>query len=378
MRYSFRHYSKYAPVLFVFILALLFTQLLVNGEFLGQGVAEAKVIQEKGVFDEETVAFDKANPQIQAAMTVQDRHTDILMAEPGIVGTAIGLNEHGRPAILVFAKSFELAKAAFIPSKIEGVPVVVKITGEIFALKKPPWAGGNGGEEFDRTANHRPAPIGISTGHPAITAGTIGARVKKNGEVYALSNNHVYADQNQASIGDNVLQPGTFDGGTYPDDAIGTLDDFEPLYFSSSSIINTIDAAIALSSTGNLNNATPSDGYGTPKSTIEDKPTINQKVMKYGRTTGLTKGSIAAINATVDVNYGNNNIARFVNQIAIQPGSFSAGGDSGSLIVLDGKGRDKANKGKPVALLFAGSVLFTIANPIDAVLTRFGVTIDGE
>jgi hypothetical protein len=110
MRRSFRHYSKYAFVLFVFILAILFTQLLVNGGFPGQGVAEAKVIQEEGVFDEETVAFDKANPQIQAALAVQDRHTDILKSEPGIVGTATGLNEHGRPAIIVFAKSSELAK----------------------------------------------------------------------------------------------------------------------------------------------------------------------------------------------------------------------------------------------------------------------------
>ena len=71
-------------------------------------------------------------------------------------------------------------------------------------------------------------------------------------------------------------------------------------------------------------------------------------------------------------------VARFVNQIIITPGSFSAGGDSGSLIVVDGKGKNKADDRKPVGLLFAGSSFATIANPIDAVLTRFGVTIDGE
>ena len=43
---------------------------------------------------------------------------------------------------------------------------------------------------FDRTAKHRPIPIGISTGHPDITAGMIGARVTDGaGNVYALSNN---------------------------------------------------------------------------------------------------------------------------------------------------------------------------------------------
>ncbi len=133
MRYSFRHYSKYAPVLFVFILALSLTQLLINGGFLGQGVVEAKISQE-------TIAFDKANPQIQAVMAVQDRHTPGLMALPEVVGTATGLTEAGRPAVLVFTKN--RVEAGMIPDSLEGIPVVVKVTGEIIALKKPDWAGG--------------------------------------------------------------------------------------------------------------------------------------------------------------------------------------------------------------------------------------------
>lgn len=95
--------------------------------------------------------------------------------------------------------------------------------------------------------------------------------------------------------------------------------------------------------------------------------------MKYGRTTGQTKGRISAINATVNVNYGAPGVARFVDQIIIT-GSFSAGGDSGSLIVIQ-KG---ANERKPVGLLFAGSANTTIANPIDFVLERFDVAVDGE
>lgn len=68
-------------------------------------------------------------------------------------------------------------------------------------------------------------------------------------------------------------------------------------------------------------------------------------------------------------------VARFVDQILIGGGGFSAGGDSGSLIVLNAKG---ANARQPVGLLFAGGSGFTVANPIDAVLDRFGVTIDGQ
>ena len=82
---------------------------------------------------------------------------------------------------------------------------------------------------------------------------------------------------------------------------------------------------------------------------------------------------MVGINATINVNYGEDSgVARFVNQIIIRPGRFSAGGDSGSLIVVNGDGDDR----KPVGLLFAGSPSITVANPIGPVLTRFGVTID--
>jgi len=170
-----------------------------------------------------------------------------------------------------------------------------------------------------------------------------------------------------------VLQPGSFDSGIDPDDNIGTLYKYETIVFSTSAS-NIIDAAIALSSTAALGNATPGDGYGTPKSSTADA-SIGMRVKKYGRTTGQTKGRIYAINATVDVGY-ESGVARFENQIVITPGAFSAGGDSGSLIVVDAK--RSSDHHKPVGLLFAGSSLYTIANPIGPVLEAFRVTIDGE
>jgi hypothetical protein len=137
-----------------------------------------------------------------------------------------------------------------------------------------------------------------------------------------------------------------------------------------------IDAAIALSDIGRLGNATPSDGYGVPRSTPV-AAAINQKVKKYGRTTRETKGQVYAINATVDVSY-DTGVARFVNQIIVIPGGFSGPGDSGSLVVLDAKRKDRKHDRKPVGLLFAGSSTMTIVNPIDVVLEKFWVTIDGE
>jgi hypothetical protein len=83
---------------------------------------------------------------------------------------------------------------------------------------------------------------------------------------------------------------------------------------------------------------------------------------------------VDAVNATVNIEYNPGQVARFVRQIIIRPGTFSAGGDSGSLVVVKGGPNDRS----PVGLLFAGSLVVTIANPIGDVLARFGVTVDGE
>ena len=220
----------------------------------------------------------------------------------------------------------------------------------------------------------RPVPIGVSVGHPAITAGTIGARVTDGTDVFVLSNNHVLADQNDATIGDAAIQPGTFDGGSALDDTIGTLEDFEPIVFDDTTANNTMDAAIALSSVAELGNSTLTDGYGTP-SNSPVHASLGLPVQKNGRTTGWTLGEISEINVTVNICYEGQvtctKVARFVDQLAITPGAFSAGGDSGSLIVTQSGNR-------PVGLLFAGSSARTLANRIQPVLTRFGVTIDGN
>ena len=292
------------------------------------------------------------------AIAAQEAHTDALMAIDGVIGTAVGRGTGGGHIVLTLTTA---AGISGIPGAVDGVIVRPYVTGEISALKGKP--GG-----IDPTARFdRPVPIGVSTGHLSITAGTIGARVTKGTNVYALSNNHVYAAQNAASIGDVVLQPGPYDGGSSPADDIGTLDDFEPIVFSTEAN-NVIDAAIALTTTGNLSNATPSDGYGTPASATITAA-VGMNVMKYGRTTGETKSQISAINATLNIRYGAGT-ARFVDQIIISGGKFSDGGDSGSLIITE-------SGLNPVALLYAGSQTTTIGNPIDAVLARFGVTIDG-
>jgi hypothetical protein len=324
-------------------------------------------------------------PRIRKAISVQNKHRMQLMDISGVFATATAISQEGNPVVKIFTSRVERAG---IPNYLDGVAVVVEQAERIYALADP--------LTLPTERWERPVPIGVSTGHPDISAGTIGARVSDGTSLYALSNNHVYADINQASIGDDVIQPGTADGGSLPDDLIGTLAAYKEIQFCQvfwiwliCSETNTIDAAIAAVSESDLGVSTPPDGYGTPNAVIhpayghpdviddagEDlAQLLGVSVQKYGRTTRLTSGTIDAINATVDVCYDQacSQVARFEDQIIIVPGDFSAGGDSGSLIVTNDADKN------PVGLLYAGSSSHTIANRIDRVLTAFNVEIDSE
>ena len=305
---------------------------------------------------------------IAAAIAAQERANPALLKAAGVIGTAVGLSPDGKARIRIFVDG----PGRVFPDAIDGIPVSVEVSGRIMALSDP-------------TLKMRPAPLGFSVGHPLITAGSIGGRVADgSGNVFILSNNHVLANSNDATIGDAEYQPGPYDGGT-PADQVGTLFSFQTIDFSGGN--NTIDAAIALTTADNTSNATPTDdGYGLPNGVIfgdgnsdgvfDDKAALlGINVQKYGRTTKLTKGQITGINGTLSVCYEVLFIfcvksANYVDQLIIEPGSFSGGGDSGSLIVTDDSNKN------PVALLFAGSDAETIGNRIDLVLNRFGVHMD--
>ncbi len=322
-------------------------------------------------------------PGLDRAIAAQDFHVDGLMATDGVVGVGVGLTARGQAAIVIMTEDLGVAG---LPRSLDGVPVRVKVTGKIHAINKPDANGNhNHGDdttddtttEIDPTSTFNlPVPIGVSTGnYTSCSAGTIGARVIDGTDVYALSNNHVYALENNATLDDDIVQPGVYDTNCDQGapNVIGALAAFEPIVFSTSAN-NYIDAAIALMDANSLGNATPSDGYGTPSSaTVAEF--VGQSVQKYGRTTGPTAGTVVVINATVNVGYSSGT-ARFVDQIVVEgnKGGFLKAGDSGSLLVTND---EWAN---PVGLLFAGGRggKIAIANRIDDVLSAFGVTIDSN
>lgn len=221
----------------------------------------------------------------------------------------------------------------------------------------------------DLTALLRPTACGVSVGHFRITAGTLGCLATKRGvstgDHFILSNNHVLADSNTGTVGDDILEPGPIDGGN-PADPIARLSDFEPIDFTAPT--NTIDAAIA--QVINTADVTP-DILGSI-GVVQQPPmaaALFQSVRKNGRTTRHTVGIITDLAADIRVRYGNQ-VAEFQDQLGIlgAGGLFSSGGDSGSLIV------DAVTR-RPVGLLFAGGGGTTFGNPIDPILTRFNINI---
>jgi hypothetical protein len=220
----------------------------------------------------------------------------------------------------------------------------------------------------------RPMLIGSSVAHHEITAGTIGAFVRREGqnEPLLLSNNHVLADENRAQIGDEILQPGAFDGGQLGRDTVATLDRFVAL---DPDQVNEVDCAVAAIV----------DGVEVEECTLRDlgelagtvSPEEATEVTKLGRTTGLTRGRVTAFEIDNLVVQYDSGLFRFDNQLEVSglEGAFSQPGDSGSLIVAE---PEYAAAG----LLFAGSdqggpgnAGLTYANPIGAALDRLGIEL---
>src|SRR5262245_55176204 len=296
-------------------------------------------------------------PGLDNAIAAKEKHAQKMLDKPGVAGIGVTLNKQGKPVIEIYKERDDVPD---LPDSLDGVAVESVTTGLIEPRSLPT-------DHFPR-----PVPIGVSGGLSGVATGTLGVRVTDGTNVYVLSNNHVLAGVNTANIGDPIIQPGDADGGSDPGDRIATLAAYQTIDFNGGT--NTMDAAIALSSVTDLGASTPDDGYGAP-SAVTTPAFIGQAVQKYGRTTGLQLGNVAALDVSVDVCYlllFNTCFqeARFAGQISVSPGPFSAPGDSGSLIVTQGGNQ-------PVALLFAGGDGLTIGTPIDLVLQRFGVTIDG-
>ena len=256
-----------------------------------------------------------------------------------------------------------------------------------------------------------PAPLGASGGNnndydtqgnqiADCCGGTLGSLIQDNGNrQYLLSNNHVLARSDHASVGDMIVQPGLIDNNCTPNgNGAGTT----PVasltgWLALSSNQTNADAAIARVDSGAINTsgsilelgARQSDGTlaAAPPGISStggkgESASLNLTVAKSGRTTGLTCGSVSALDLDVSVDYYTDCAETkpyltktFTNQVAISGNQFSDAGDSGSLVV-------DASNAEPVGLFFAGGrdasgVSQGVANPVGDVLSELSAQAGG-
>lgn len=217
---------------------------------------------------------------------------------------------------------------------------------------------------------------GVSISHYSGTAGTLGAIVydKQSGQPLLLSNWHVLAG-NGAQVGDQIVQPGPFDDGDISHNHIGKLERSH-LGLAGDCAVSTIQMRSFQENILELECA--------PR--IVAKAQLDDKVVKSGRTTGVTYGIVSRVGVVVSINYGGATGVVQIGGFEITPnpnrpsenGEISMGGDSGSLWVIDSGQTDEAIA---VGLHFAGetdpdpSAEHALACNIHSVLEKLDISL---
>lgn len=302
------------------------------------------------------------------------------------VAVAVGV-ERKRPEA-------ELSASEIIPRSVSGIRTDVTECGKLIA--------------YELIQRIRPTPGGYSCGHYNISAGTLGCWVRRgtSERLHILSNNHVLADSNDASIGDSIYQPGPYDGGTAAD-RIATLTEYVRIRYDGASdgkkrksaaalfwrvskavpnalarlvgcpyrlvvvqpqqipqpYPNLVDAAVATA----VNDADANCEIAQigPIIGIRDLR-LGDVVQKVGRTTERLSAPVEVVGAVARVSYGSKGDATFADQHIVR-GNFSEPGDSGSAVLTS----DNYLGG----LLFAGGTGVTIVNRIAHVIALLGVRL---
>jgi hypothetical protein len=322
--------------------------------------------------------FDETHPAVRAVMSVQEEVTTSLMQQLGILGTAVGMADDGKPVLKIYVNRDATDARETIgnlPPDIRGTPVQVELMDEIRAKgntqrQTPPISlGTSGGWAYDLANQY-------------CCGGTLGALVRIGTTQYVLSAGHVLegdtvlgGNNRIAQTGDPIIQPGLIDEecNRYFAQSVGTL-----IKKRSVATSNT-DCGIARVIGGMVRTDAAILGIGTI-SHYTAAAALNQHVKKSGRTTGLTRSHVSGLHATVNVVFtrecnGGTYQKTFTGQIVLSNTSqqFMRAGDSGSLLVQDVSPNPRA-----IGLLFAGNNSAAFANPIGQVLNFLGASMVGN
>lgn len=320
--------------------------------------------------DNESVRFPRER---RLAAAAKERHLGAFLDDRNVMGAGFGRRiAHDQltdePALVVYVASKIpldlLPPSRHLPRRVnvgnDSIAVDVVPTGPIYAHVAP------------LSKRERPVTAGLSIGHPRVSAGTLGCVVidQTDQSRCIISNNHVFANSNDAEIPDGIIQPGTRDGGKDPDDVVATLKRFQLV----TPFDNRVDCALAQISgadggvsdsvkdgltdppspahpavgllfAGGCNRAflNPIDDVlsvlesalpAGPGSTVPAE--IGMHVEKVGRTTRYTTSTILEIDVTVTVDGYKFGTGEFKDQIATA--WMSSSGDSGSIVCRGGAG----------------------------------------
>jgi hypothetical protein len=344
-----------------------------------------------------------ADELVRAGIRPVKRRVEVgLLSRRGVVGVDIGEKvtagrRTGQVGIVVTVRrkvpASRLSAADLVPAEIEGIATDVVADDVVLhrALLDAEFPPARGAER------HRQVLGGISVGPwrtvvlspPDVSrpgeyaiVGTLGVLATARGPrpnvtcasylplsgtsgphvtpVMGLTTFHAACVDDAWAVGDEMVHPSRVDGGN-PRDAVGTL--------CRAALSGSVDGAAVLLSPGRSCRPSIVDIGPVTGTALAAKGTV---VRKRGRTTGLTTGRVASVDATVLMDYRDGLGVRVLrDQIRIEAvgGIMGDYGDSGSAVV------DPDNR--VVGLYVAGNTAGTVAfaSPIGKVLDELDVDL---
>ena len=264
-----------------------------------------------------------------------------------------------------------------LPETVDDIPVRAELMGRLRAGPSPSMAVSGVSHFFER--NVRIACGSSCAPSNENYSGTLGALVRDGSRILALSNNHVFGACNHTPVNMPILSPSTADArpGRRAPSEICRYERMIELRSGDPNLVPParLDAAIASVPDPQSVSSWQGDadhGFDTPAGNAA--PRAGLKVKKFGRTTGLTHGTIEALVPTPWIlPYHSRKfdaVVWFMDTWTVRSSDsdpFALPGGSGSLIVSE-------DASSAIGLLFAvnNKGEYGIFAPIEDVLIAFG------
>lgn len=340
-----------------------------------QGLASTSAAAQVAELDESgpylemvTHAFDDLEAATNRAINTRKIHS-------------VAVNETDGKILVYLNKSFSPKQKEKLPESIDGYSIDYRqgIIGQIGGL--PPSSVGSPSHYLHNGRITCGSSIGMGGG---MGAGTFGALIRIDGDLFGLTNNHVIGRCSYAEGGHPVLSPGNLDINpnflVHPF-TIGVFERSAPMLNGSPATVpvsGNLDASIMRIVDETKVSAMQGTSYPTPSSV--SPITDGMKVQKVGRTTGHTYGVVSGkIAGFQSVTYAvpelQQQFSVFFSEAWIVEGvdgPFSDGGDSGSLVVATLPSGEMT----AIGLIFAGNGSISLVVPLDLIIARFGATIE--